>query len=94
MTDTPENPNDLLTLPLDEIKRLAHEHGYHVTAVADGYKVQLKDEIGGPDENTDYDLSFTTETEEQAYAAIREQLWQRADIKAWIAKRKTVQRLN
>lgn len=93
MTDTQPDHADILDLPLDEVKRIALEKGYHVTAVTGGYKVQRQDEIGGPDEGTDYDLSYVVETEEQAYKAIRDELWQQADIRSWIAGRRK-KRLN
>jgi hypothetical protein len=94
MTVTPPDQDTLLTLPLHEIKRLAREHGYHVTAVVGGYKVQHEDDIGSPSEGTDYDLSFLAETEDLAYATIRDQLWRQADIRRWIAARQAAQRLH
>ena len=88
MSEESTDHASILTMPLDEVKHIAIELGYHVSAVEGGYKVQMQDEIGGPDEGTDYDLSFVAESEEKAYEAIREQLWQRADIAAWLAARK------
>ena len=88
MSEESSDHASILTMPLDAVKRIALELGYHVSAVEGGYKVQMQDEIGGPDEGTDYDLSFVAETEEKAYEAIREQIWQRADIAAWNAARK------